>query len=219
VTRPRAALAGLLSVLLLAPASASAAWSTQQQVIGFLSEQGPAIGVDEAGTMALGLSTVIPSAGARYVERPPGLAAWNSTGVKITEITGALPNATFALSSSGAAVVTWVTGPGQDLRPWAAYKPPGGSWGAGAQLDTARSFEHPIPVIDDAGHAAVVWARKSTGSSYLLNMPNQVVYSAPTSLGWLASPTKLADITTPVPHDEDPKEGFSSTAAWRNCGR
>ena len=209
MTRPHVALAGLIAVFLLVPAApASAAWSTQQQVKGFLSEQRPAIGVDETGTMALGLATVIPSAGASYVERPPGLAEWNSTGVKITQITGAPPSAVFALSPSGAAVVAWATGSSLDLRPWAAYKPPGGSWGAAFQLDTARSFEAPIPVIDAAGHAAVVWAHKATGASYLLTMPNEVVYSAPNGAGWTTA-TKLGDVTTPTPHDENPDGGFS----------
>jgi hypothetical protein len=214
VTRPRIALTGALLVLLVFPVSAAhAAWSTQQQVKGFLSEKRPAVGVDETGTVALGLSIVIPAAGASYVERPPGLAEWNSAGVKITQITGAPPSTVFALSSSGAAVATWATGASQDLRPWAAYKPPGGKWGAGFQLDTARSFEAPIPLIDEAGHAAVVWARKTASATHLLNQPNQVVYSVPTPV-WPASPTKIADITTPLPHDENPEDGFS----YNRCG-
>jgi hypothetical protein len=209
VTRPRLALLGALGALLLVPATAGAAWSGQQQVIGFLSEQRPAIGVDEAGTVAVGLG-VNP---ASYVERPAGLAAWNSAGVKITQITGAPPTTAFALSSSGAAVAAWAIGPAQDLRPWAAYKPPGGKWGAATQLDTARSFEAPIPVIDEAGHAAVVWARKSTGATHQLNQPNQVVYSVP-SPAWPGSPTKIADITTPVPHDQTPEDGID----FNHCG-
>lgn len=210
MTRPHIALAGLLALLLLVPAAAaSAAWSTQQQVKGFLSEQRPAVGVDEAGTMAVGLA-VNP---ATYVERPVGLAEWNSAGVKITQITGAPPSAVFALSPSGAAVATWAIGPSQDLRPWAAYKPPGKAWGAATQLDVVRSFELPIPLIDEAGHAAIVWARKTAGATHLLNQPNQIVYSVP-SPAWPASPTKVADITTPLPHDENPEDGFS----YNRCG-
>lgn len=217
VTRLRAALAGALVLLSLVPVSeAAAAWSAQQQVIGFLSERGPVIGVDESGTMAVGISVVTPAAGARYIERPPGLAAWNSAGVKITELTGAPPSTTFALSPSGAAVAVWATGSSLDLRPWAAYKPPGKPWGPGTQLDTARSYEPPIPLIDEAGHAAVVWAHRSTGSTYLLNRPNEVVFAAPTGSGWPALPTKLADISTPAPHDEDPEGGFSYNACGVN---
>jgi hypothetical protein len=210
VTRPWIATLGALAALLLLPATAAAAWSGEQQVIGFLSEQRPAIGVDEAGTVAVGLA-VNP---ASYVERPAGLAAWNSAGVKITQITGAPPSTVFALSSSGAAVATWAIGPSQDLRPWAAYKPPGGKWGAATQLDTVRSFELPIPLIDEAGHAAIVWARKTAGASHLLNMPNQIVYSVPTASGWPVAPTKIADVTTPLPHDENPEEGFD----YNRCG-
>jgi hypothetical protein len=218
VTRPHIALAAAaLAVLLLVPATATAAWSTQQQVKGFLSEGRPAISVDEAGTLAVGISTVIPVAGASYVERPTGLAEWNSAGVKITQITGAPPSATFALSPSGAAVVVWATGSSLNLQPWAAYKPPGKAWGAAVQLDTARSFEGPIPLIDEAGHAAVVWAHKSTGSTYVLNMPNEVLYAAPNANAvWPASPTKLADITVPTPHDEDPEGGFSFNGCSEN---
>jgi hypothetical protein len=106
VTRPWIATLGVLAALLLLPATAAAAWSGPKQVIGFLSEGRPAIGVDEAGTVAVGLG-VNP---ASYVERPAGLAAWNSTGVKITQITGAPPSTVFALSSSGAAVAAWATG-------------------------------------------------------------------------------------------------------------
>jgi len=215
VTRLRAALIGAFAMLSLAlPATAAAAWSTQQQVIGFLSERSPTIGVDESGTIAVGVSAVTPTAGARYIERPPGLAAWNSAGVKITELTGSLPSTAFALSPSGAAVAVWATGSSLNLQPWAAYKPAGKPWGPGTQLDTARSFEPPIPLIDEAGHAAVVWARKSAGSTYLLNRPNEVVFAAPTAGGWPASPTKIADVSTPAPHDEDPEGGFS----YNGCG-
>lgn len=177
-----------------------------QQIKGFLSERTPAIVVDEAGKISLGIGGVNP---ASYVERPTGLAEWNSSGVTITKITGAPPGTSFALSPSGAAVAAWSTGSSLDLRPWAAYKPPGGAWGAATQLDTARAYEDPIPVIDEAGHAAVVWAHRSAGSTYLLNMPNEVVYAAPTGTTWPSSPTKIADVTTPTPHDEDPEGGFS----------
>jgi hypothetical protein len=210
VTRPWIATLGALAALVFAPATAAAAWSGPQQVKGFLSERRPVIGVDETGTIALGLG-VNP---ASYVERPPGLAEWNSAGVRITQITGAPPSTVFALSSSGAAVAAWAIGPSQDLRPWGAYKPAGGKWGPATQLDTARSFDAPIPLVDEAGHPAVVWARKSASATHLLNQPNQVVYSVPSPSSWPASPTKIADITTPLPNDQNPEEGFD----YNRCG-
>ena len=132
----------------------------------------------------------------------------------ITKITGAPSSATFALSGSGAAVAAWTIGSFANEVPWAAYKPPGKPWGAATQLDTAVSFGGVIPVIDEAGHAAVVWARRPAGSvAVIKSMPEEIVYAAPTASAWSAA-AKIADITVPVPNDQDPEDGID----YSRCG-
>ncbi len=204
----------MLAASIFAPASAIAAWSVKQQVIGLTSERAPVVAVEKTGTVDLGISTgggglgPGPSSGAFYVSRTTAATGWSGTGVTITKITGAPPSANWAVSPSGAALVTWAEGsPAQTL---AAFKAPGGSWGAATLLDSsgARTFNEPIPLINDAGQAAVVWGRKAAGESYALNMPNQVVFSVPTALGWPAAPTKLADVSVPTPQVSDGEGGF-----------
>ncbi|HEX3240613.1 MAG TPA: hypothetical protein VHR18_10820 [Solirubrobacterales bacterium] len=220
MTRLQVGIAGVLVALAcVAPATAAAAWSTQQQVKGFLSDGRPAIAVEETGAIDLGISTGAtgggPSGtGAYYLHRPTSATGWSlAEGTSVTKITGATNTANWALSSSGAAVVTWSTGSAFASTPFAAYKAPGKAWSAAEQLDGPTGYGAPTPVIDEAGHAAVVWTRKSTGSSYLLNMPNQIVYSAPGATTWTA-PSKIADITVPDPHDQTPGDGID----YNRCG-
>ena len=166
---------------------------------GFIGVSAITAGVDETGTAALGISG---SGFATYVERPPGLAEWNSAGVVKTNITGAPSSTRWALSPSGAALVVW----GEKATPMVAYKPAGGSFGAAVALDSVNSFDLPIPLLDEAGHAAVVWTRKA--GTPTLNMPDQIVASSPTGTSWPAAPTKLADITTPEPEIGNPDDGY-----------
>ncbi|HSS33109.1 MAG TPA: hypothetical protein VLL27_07490 [Solirubrobacterales bacterium] len=207
MTRPHIALTGALFALLALPAaSADAVWSEKEQVKSFTSERALKVAVEDTGTIDLGIATgggglgPGPGSGSFYVSRTLAASGWSGTGVTITKITAAPPTGVWALSSSGAALVTWSQG--SPAKTFAAFKPAGGAWGATTLLDSTASttFDAPIPVIDEKGDAAVVWARKSEGATHVLNAPNQVVVSVPGPGGaWPLEPTKLADITTPEP--------------------
>jgi hypothetical protein len=195
-----------LVLLALPAAGADAAWSEKEQVKSFTTERALKVAVENTGTIDLGISTgggglgPGPSSGSFHVSRTLAASGWSGTGVTITKITGAPPTGVWALSNSGAALVTWSQG--SPAKTFAAFKPAGGAWGAATLLDSTASttFDAPIPLIDEKGDAAVVWARKSEGATHVLNAPNQVVVSVPGPGGaWPLAPTKLADITTPEP--------------------
>ena len=171
------ACAGLLSLALLYPNPAAAAWPSNPLVnVPLCTASGdqttPTIVSDEAGGVIVTWADNRSGNREIYAQRisADGVLQWTADGVALCTASGDQANPVITRDGAGGAIVTWhdIRGGNYDIYAQRISAAGAVQWTAdGVALCTAAGFqEYPALISDGAGGAIVAWFDQRTGGNY-----------------------------------------------------